>query len=476
MSTDITDYSNKDKEEQSEENSMAKVDYKRISLTFVDSIFTQINPKIEVKDPLNSNAKEFYSRQPKKEIPLPEKTPEKESPSQIEISENKETLINDSDVGKKNKETTKEKAKENIPKSTANKKKNYNNSYKQKILMNTTSSKNTNKNKSNNTEMKNKNNSKPINTKVNIRNLNQNSKTYSSINENFKAKIESDKEKKLYQEKVRLLENRILALKKHEDIIHRRMHYNDVRQTYLNQCKKEKSDMKQALLSHDIDKRNELDLKRKHIKEQKSSLDKHLKESMEKSKITKMKDYENMQKEKKLALSIINENNNKFEQYGRGNVNKIKKEREQIKKNETKKFQNMEKSADNFYLETCEDNKNETNKLKNKLKKLEKLEIKYINSLNKTRQGLLRNNSQGFYLNKKEMVPITRLNLDKQMDKPFSGKDKTKTMYKRNHKNTVSVDNLKNHIKNDDQDKDAEIDEDKKSNKDIKEDKKDKID
>ena len=469
MSTDITDYSNKDKEEQSEENSVAKVDYKRISLTFVDSIFTQINPKIEVKDPLNSNAKEFYSRQPKKEIPLPEKTPEKEPLSQIEISEKKETLINDSDVGKKNKETIKEKAKENVPKSTANKKKNNNNSYKQKILMNTTSSKNTNKNKSNNTEMKNKNNSKPTNTKVksNIRNLNQNSKTYSSINENFKAKIESDKEKKLYQEKVRLLENRILALKKHEDIIHRRMHYNDVRQTYLNQRKKEKSDMKQALLSHDIDKRNELDLKRKHIKEQKSSLDKHLKESMEKSKMAKIKDYENMQKEKKLALSIINENNNKFEQYGRGNVNKIKKEREQIKKNETKKFQNMEKSADNFYLETCEDNKNETNKLKNKLKKLEKLEIKYINSLNKTRQGLLRNNSQGFYLHKKEMMPITKLNLDKQMDKPFSGKDETKTMYKRNHKNTVSVDNLKNHIKSDDKDKDAEINEVKKSNKEI---------
>ena len=43
---------------------------------------------------------------------------------------------------------------------------------------------------------------------------------------------------------------------------------------------------------------------------------------MEKSKITKMKDYENMQKEKKLALSIINENNNKLEKYGKRNVKK----------------------------------------------------------------------------------------------------------------------------------------------------------
>ena len=476
MSTDDITDSNKDKEEQSEENTIPNIDYKRISLTFVDSIFTKINPTVEEKDPLNTKAKEFYSKQPKKEMAMPEKTQEKQTLSKIPISEKKESFKNTSNTEKNSKATTtKNKQKENIPKPTPIKKNNYNNSYKKKILMNITSSKN--KNKSSNTEEKNKNKiGNNANEKSNIRNLNKNSKTYTSINENFKAKIESDKEKKLYQEKVRLLENRILALKKHEDAIHRRMHYKDVHQTYLNQRKKEKSDLKQALLSHDIDKRNELDLKRKHIKEQKNSLNKHLKESMEKSKITKMKDYENMQKEKKLALSIINENNNKFENYGRGNVIKIKKEREQIKKNEAKKYQNLEKSADNFYLETCEDNKNETNKLKNKLKKLEKLEVKYMNSLNKTRQGLLRNNSQGYYLYKKDMMPITKLNLDKQMDKPFYGKDKTTTMYKKNQKNTVSVDNLKEYYKNENNDKDVKINDDKEKDKENKESEKDKMD
>lgn len=436
MSTDNN--SNKEKEEISEEIARPNNECKRVSMAFVDSIFTEVFAKIVDKDPLNSTAQDFYSKQPQKEMPPPEKTPLKSPPSPTNNIDKKDEPKNISNT--ENKSTTKEKPNKNsnIPKSTTTKKNNYNNSYKEKMLMNNTSQKTINKNKSNNKITKNTNN------KSNVRNLNANSKTYSSINENFRAKVESDKEKKLYQQKVRLLENRILALKKHEDLIHRRMHCNDVRQTYLNQRKKEKDDLKQALLSYDIDKRNELDLKRKHIREQKSSMDKHLKESMEKSKITKLKDYENMQKEKKLALSIINENNNKFEKYGKGNVKKIKKEREQIKKNETKKIQNLEKTADNLYLETYEDNKLETNKLKNKLKKLEKLEMKYMNSLNKTRQGLLRNNSSGLYLNKKDMVPITKLNLDRQMDKPFAPKDKAKnkTMYKRNHKNTTSVDNL----------------------------------
>ena len=71
---------------------------------------------------------------------------------------------------------------------------------------------------------------------------------------------------------------------------------------------------------------------------------------MDKSKTTKIKDYENMQKEKKLALTIINENNNKMEEYGRENVNKIKKERENIKNNENKRQKNLEKKKFKAYL------------------------------------------------------------------------------------------------------------------------------
>ena len=298
----------------------------------------------------------------------------------------------------------------------------------------------------NNTSVKNiKKSNEPLkinnNNKSNLRYFSKGKKTYSNMSDNLKAKIESEKEKKLYQEKVKLLENRINALKNHDEEIHRRMHCNEIRKTYLDQKKLEKNNMKQTLLSHDIDKRNELDNKRKEIKERKNSLNKHLKESIEKSKIIKMKDYENMQKEKKLALSIINENNNKLEKYGKRNVKKIQKQRENIKKNEMNKQKNMGQTVDNYYLETCEDNRNETNKLKNKLKVLEKLEMKYMNRLNKTRQGLLRNNSVGVYFCKKDMAPIQKLDLDKHIN--------DRKMFKRAHKKTSSVDNFKNKYKED---------------------------
>ena len=441
MSEDNPDSNNKE-----EKSAKRQIEYKRVSVAFVDSVFTQVGSKVNEKDPLNPTAQEFYSRQPKKSQNK-QNTPEysdDDSSSSSESVEVSKTPPTEEKKQKSNVSNNNNNNNKNEEKSSTSSKNNYNNSYKQKKLMYNSSAKNISKT---NKDLKNKSN------KTNIRDLNKGKKTYSAINENYLNKIQSDKEKKFYQEKVRILENRIMALKKHEDIIHRRMHCNDVRQTYLNQKKKEKSDMKQALLSHDIDKRNELDIRRKAIKEQKNNEKKHLKESMEKSKMAKMKDYENMQKEKKLALSIINENNNKIEEYGRGNVKKIKKEREQIKKNENKRQKNLEKTADNFYIETYEDNKLETNKLKNKLKKLEKLEMKYLNSLNKTRQGMIRNNSQGVNLYKKDMPPISKLDLEKQMDKTFSGKDKH---LKKNHKNTASVDKLNKYYNNNDKDNDKE--------------------
>ena len=51
-------------------------DIKKISLFFVDSIYNKIKTLNKSKDPLNSNAKEFYSRQPRKTIEGKKKEPE----------------------------------------------------------------------------------------------------------------------------------------------------------------------------------------------------------------------------------------------------------------------------------------------------------------------------------------------------------------------------------------------------------------
>ena len=394
------------------------LDYKRISVLFVDSIFEQASKNISDKDPLNSNIIEYNPNQKKKKEL---KTPIKNDTSH---PRNKETLkANEKKIPKTN---YKHASAEKINSYKYDNKYNFQNN-PQKLTYNTSVK---------SIERKN-NDINKNNKKINKRNVNKGLKTHSSINRNYKAKMESEKEKKYYEEKLRLLENRISALKNHNEELHRKIANDDVRQAYLDQKIKEKNDMKQALISNDIKQKNELDLLKKQIKDQKNNRNKNMKESIEKSKIDKMKVYQDLQKEKKMALSRINENNRIYRNYGRSNINRIKLEREEAKKNELKKQRNHGKTIDHYYLETCEDNKQKTINLKNRIKKLEKLEMKYMNNLNKTRKGFYRNNSE-HYLYKKEMIPVEKLDFEKELDnRPLS-----RTLYKMNNKYTKSMDNL----------------------------------
>jgi len=419
------------------------LDYKRISVLFVDSIFEQASQNVGAKDPLNSNIMEYY-------------------PNQEKIKELKAPTKGDSSHPKK-KEMPKTNEKK-IPKS------NYKHASAEKINLfrysNNYYFQNNPQKLSYNTSLKNidrkNNDTVKSNKKINKRNVNKGLKTHSSINRNFKAKMESEKEIKYYQEKLRLLENRISALKNHNEELNRKIANDDVRQAYLEKKIKEKNDMKQALISNDISKKNELDLLKKQIKGQKDNRNKNMRESIEKSKIDKMKVYQDLQKQKQLAKSKITENNRLYRNYGKSNINRIKLEREEAKKNELKKQRNHGKTIDHYYLETCEDNKQKAINLKNKIKKLEKLEMKYMNNLNKTRKGFNRNNSE-HYLYKKEMIPVEKLDFEKELDnRPLS-----RTLYKMNNKYTKSMDNLNRYCKvqEDESISDNEIEETIKINK-----------
>ena len=355
-------------------NKKKNVEYKRISVNFVDSIFENIQGNLKI-DPLNiktNNESIFLNYLKKKDLETPQK-------------------------GTNN--------------SKSSKRTNHKNNSTEKII------KNLNKNHKNlNSVSSAKNIYSAKNHNKYLKKPNKGLKNSNGINENYKAKQESEKEKKLYQEKVRLLENRLKALKNEEEEINRRKHCNEIRQNYINKKKQEKSDFKQQLLSNDIDKRNALDEKRKAIQKQKIHLNNNLKESMEKNKNSKIQNYKKLQNEKKETLNIIHENNHNFEKYGKNNVKKIQKERQQVKRNELRKLKYHGKSMDNYYLKSCENNKHETDKLKDKIKKLEKLEVEYINSLNETRQGITRNNSVGVYYFKREMTPVKKLDLNEQTE------------------------------------------------------------
>jgi len=435
--------------ENNENSDIDELDIQKISLFFVDSLFNENLKMFKPKDTINFKTAEFNpqssNQSNKDEHKLKSKEDQPHPPSSNQIPQKTNKKIKNQTENKQNEATPKENLsknnhkKETKEKASKSKSKNnkINNSYKEKKLIYNISVQNIYRTKkvinANNTNYNNKPNA---NGKI----VNKRKKTYSSLSKNYKAKIESEKEKKIYKEKVRLLENRILALKYHQEEIHRKKLYNDVRQTYLDLKKKEKSDMKQTLISCDKDKKNELDLKRKQIRDQKNSLNKHLKESKENEKITKMEDYQNLQKEKNIVLARINQNNSQYEKYGKGNFNKIKKEREQRKQSGLKKQKSLGKKIDNYYYETCEDNKHETNNLKSKLKKLEKLEIKYMNSLNKARKDMFGNNLEGNVLFKRELIPVQKLDLDKQFEiMPYS--INIKDSNKKNKKTTnVSVD------------------------------------
>ena len=357
----------------------------KISLLFVDSIFKDIKPESKaIQDPLNSKnnslnlqEKEPESKQSKTNI----KTPQKTGKTTVDTSKSSNTKPSKKPINKN---------------------------------ISTEKSKNQNKNEK---KIDNKFSSKKTNTKKANKIMKNPSSTISG---NFLAKQESEKEKKLYEKKVKLLENRILALKKQEEDANKKKQSDEMRQKYLNKMKKEKSDFKQQLLSYDIDKRNALEERRKAIKEQKAQLNTELSESMQKAKIYKIKNYKKLLKEKKIGNDLIHKNNKNFEKYGRNNVNKIKKEREDFKKRELKKQRNHGKSMENFYLESCEGNKQETDKLKDKLLKLEKIEAQYINNIIETKKSIVRNNSTGKYLYNRDRNPIEKMDLNDQDDEKYS--------------------------------------------------------
>lgn len=393
-------------------NKQNNLDYKRISMNFLDSIFENIQENLKI-DPLNiktDNESLFLSYAEKKDLETPQKgtTNTKSSKRTYHKNNSTEKIV-----------------------------KNLNKNYKN--LNSASSAKNIYSAKNHYKYLK-----KP----------NKGLKKTNSINENYKAKQESEKEKKIYQEKVRLLENRLKALKNEEEEINRKKHCNELRQNYINKKKQEKNDFKQQLLSNDIDKRNALDEKRKAIQKQKIHLNNNLKESLEKNKNSKIQNYKKLQNEKKETLNIIHENNYNFEKYGKNNVKKIQKERQEVKMNELRKMKHHGKSMDNYYLKSLETNKHETEKLKDKIKKLEKLEVEYINSLNETRQGITRNNSVGVYYFKREMTPVKKLNLNEQGE----GKKTHKKINKNIAKDLFnSYDGKTNIIINENEDKPGKI-------------------
>ena len=232
------------------------------------------------------------------------------------------------------------------------------------------------------------------NTKINKFKINLDlNDTYSSSERysNFRAQQESAREKKFYEEKIRLIHNHIEALKKQQLYLSKKAQKEQETERNKNKIKKEKQNIKKALLSIEIDKRNEMESKRKTIAQQK------LKEKEEKinSKVRKnnykLIEYKKAYIQKKEIKKIIMEDNNKNNKVNKVLVDKIKLEREKNKKKLIKEKKNYSDKINNSYRLTHHNNLIETKKLKNELIKLEKVEKQYLQKMKYTQYNL-RNN------------------------------------------------------------------------------------
>ena len=367
------------------------LDGDKISLLFVDSVFKDIKDSAQdAPDPLNvQNNKMNFPKGDKKKL-------------KTDLKTSRRNNYNTPDTSKTS--YTRSSKKQNFKHNSVEKNSQYIYRNKNQLYTNTSINSYKNPNTYRNRGKYRKNSNKEFKNPKHI------------ISQKFLEKMESEKEKKLFEKKVRLMENRILGLKRKEEEMNRRILCNEKRENYLNKAKKIKNDFKNKLKNYNIYQKNSLEERRKELKKQNSQFNNELKETLDKVKFTKMKNYQKLMEEKKYGKNLINQNNKNFLNYGKNNVYKIKKEREDFKKKEMKKMKKHGKSMDNFYMESCEGNRQETDKLRDKLVELEKLESEYIRHIYETRKGLVRNNSSGIYFFKKDINPIEKLILDDEID------------------------------------------------------------
>ena len=207
----------------------------------------------------------------------------------------------------------------------------------------------------------------------------------------FKAQQESAREKKFYEEKIRLIHNHIEALKKQQSYLSKKAQKEKEEERYKNKIKKEKQNIKQALLAAEIDKRNEIESKRKSIAQQKIKEQKEMMDSKVRKKNYKLNEYKKAYIQKKEMEKIIIEDNNKNNKVHKLLIDKIKLEREKNRNKLIKEQKNYIDKINNSYRLSHHNNLIETKKLKNELIKLEKVEKQYLQKMKYTQDNFREN-------------------------------------------------------------------------------------
>lgn len=215
-----------------------------------------------------------------------------------------------------------------------------------------------------------------------------------SAKEIYKAKQDSTKEKKLYEERVKILRNHINALRKQEIELNKKAEIAKEKELNKNKLRQEKDHLKQVLLTKEMDRRNALEEKKKIIMQQKIKNDMHIKEQQQKMRNDKLNKYKKVKNDLKKAEERRNENNNKKEHIIHDKIEEIRNERQKMRERSMQRRYVDKNRINKSYQMTYEDNINQTQKLKDELSKLEYMEDQYIENIKKTQEFIRKTNDK----------------------------------------------------------------------------------
>ena len=261
--------------------------------------------------------------------------------------------------------------------------------------------------------------------------------SFLKTNLNYKAKQESIKEKKLYEEKVQILRKHIQALQKQQSDLTKKAKKIRENEKNKTKIKNDKESIKKELLSLEIDKRNEMETKKKNIKNKKNEEAKGVFMSKNRTKKDKIKEYKKALIQKKIIKEIINEDNNKSNGINKSLIDQIRTERKTYKQKLFNKKKDYINKVNNSYRITYHNNINETEKLKKELIKLEKLEEEYLEKMKYTQDTIRKNKNLEQNKYKKYEKMKSDDNIIKKNLEIKTNKRKTNSVIKRFNDNDI---------------------------------------
>ena len=279
------------------------------------------------------------------------------------------------------------------------------------------------------------------NTKKSFYTINNNDNISNSTTyEIYKANLESLKEKKIYLEKVRYMQNHLNLLKSKEQELHRKVELKKEKEKNLNKKKKEKENIKRSLLSAEIDRRSALEEKKKATMMQKLKTNLGLKMSQDRKINEKIYNYKQAINNKKKTEEKRIENYNKQEKFCHMKIEKLKNEREKNREKNLRKKKDKIMKLNNSYIISYKNNLNETKRLKDELLKLELMEEKHLENLKNTQNYLkiTNDNEENTFINNHRKI-------NSLIENGFQDNDKRKTLsVKRRYKSkNINNDNAK---------------------------------